>query len=72
MEDKNESLREEYQFILEKLKNIGDIYNGWGYFPDKDIPFFEENGCEVTNHDFGVEEFEVKKVSDGPIKKKRI
>ena len=34
--------------------------------------FFEEKGCEVTNYDFGIEEFEVKKVSDGPIKKKKI
>lgn len=72
MEDKNESLREKYQFILDELKNIGDIYNGWGHFPDAHKPFFKENGCEVTNHDYGVEEFEVIKVSDGPIKKKRI
>lgn len=72
MEDKNESLREKYQFILKNLQKIGDSYNGWGYFPDEDMPFFEANGCEVTNHDFGVEEFEVKKVSDEPIKKKRI
>lgn len=36
------------------------------------MPFFEEKGCEVTNYDFGIEEFEVKKVSDGPIKKKKI
>ncbi len=72
MEDKNESLREKYQFILEKLQNIGDIYNGWGYFPDKDMHFLEEKGCKVTNYDFGIEEFEVKKVSDEPIKKKRI
>ena len=62
MEDKNESL----------IKNIGDIYNDRGYFPDADMPFFEEKGCEVTNYDFGIEEFEVKKVSDGPIKKKKI
>ena len=40
--------------------------------PDEFEPFFEANGCEVTNHDYGVEEFEVIKVSDGPIKKKRI
>lgn len=72
MKDKNESLREKYQFILEGLKNIGDIYNGWGYFPDEDMPFFEKNGCEVTNYDFGIEEFEVKKVSDEPIKMKKI
>lgn len=72
MEDKNESLREEYQFILEKLKNIGDTYYGRGYFPDAHKPFLEENGCEVTNYDFGIEEFEVKKVSDEPIKMKKI
>lgn len=72
MEDKNESLREKYQFILEKLQNIGDIYNGWGYFPDKDMHFLEEKGCKVTNYDFGIEEFEVKKVSDEPIKMKKI
>ena len=40
MEDKNESLIKKYQFILEELKNIGDIYNGRGYFPDADMPFF--------------------------------
>ena len=72
MEDKNESLREKYQFILEKLQEIGDRYNGWGHFPDKDMPFFGENGCEVTNYDFGIEEFEVKKVSDETIKMKKI
>lgn len=72
MEDKNEILIKKYQFILEELKNIGDIYNGRGYFPDTDMPFFEERGCEVTNYDFGIEEFEVKKVSDGPIKNKTI
>ena len=72
MKDKNESLREKYQSILKRLKNIGDTYYGRGYFPDKDMHFLEEKGCKVTNYDFGIEEFEVKKVSDEPIKMKKI
>ena len=54
MEDKNESLREKYQFILEKLQEIGDRYNEWGHFQDKDMPFYGENGCEVTNYIYDI------------------
>ena len=42
MEDKNESLREKYQFILEKLQEIGDIYNGWVIFQIKTCLFLKK------------------------------
>ena len=69
MESKNKNLLIKYQYALTKLKEIGNKYEGLGYFPDKDVPFFEEKGCEVENYDFGVETFEIKKVSKKPIRR---
>lgn len=52
-----------YNYFVEEARrkdDKGNTTNCRGYVKPLYEPYFEENGCKVTNYDFGVEEFEVK------------
>lgn len=49
--------------INEKLLNVGDVFSHRGYLIPEEIEFFRMHGCRAQNFDFGVEEYEIKRIS---------